>query len=87
MEITAQLDTNNRPDEWKIEQGMAGHKLPILDQTGSDTINLYPPPPTKIIRDEEAIQSVGDRAKLFSRERVGWKGYVTPGDVVQRHHS
>ncbi|KAJ5380728.1 uncharacterized protein N7496_003156 [Penicillium cataractarum] len=76
MEITVELDTNNRPDEWKIEQGMAGHKLPILDQTGSDTINIYPPPPTKIIKDEEAIQSVGDRAKLFSRERVGWKGYV-----------
>ncbi|CEO60602.1 Putative Catalytic activity: sulfite O2 H2O = sulfate H2O2 [Penicillium brasilianum] len=55
MEISAELDTSNRPDEWKIEQGMAGHKLPILDQTGSDTINLYPPPPTKLIKDEEAI--------------------------------
>jgi sulfite oxidase len=37
MELPAELDTTNRPDEWKIEQGMAGHKLPILDQSGSDT--------------------------------------------------
>ncbi|KAL4861712.1 hypothetical protein BDV12DRAFT_190904 [Aspergillus spectabilis] len=71
MELPAQLDTTNRPDEWKIEQGMAGHKLPILDQSGSDTVHLYPPPVTKITKDEEAIASVGDRAKLFTREREG----------------
>ncbi|KAJ5669695.1 hypothetical protein N7462_010765 [Penicillium macrosclerotiorum] len=76
MEVAVELDTTNRPDEWMIEQGMAGHKLPILDQTGSDTVNIYPPPPTKIMKDEEAIKSAGKREKLFARERVGWKGYV-----------
>lgn len=78
MEISASLDTTNRPDEWVIEQGMAGHKLPILDQTGSDTINIYPPQPTKLMKDEEAINSIGDRDKLFARERPGWKGCVLP---------
>lgn len=75
MELSAGLDTTNRPDEWKIEQGMAGQKLPILDQSGSDTTHIYPPPMTKLTKDEEAIASVGDRAKLFTREREGWKGY------------
>ena len=75
MEINGGLDTTNRPDEWMIEQGMAGDKLPILDQTGQDTIHLYPPKPAKIVKDEEAIESVGDRSKLFARERPGWKGY------------
>lgn len=78
MEISTELDTTNRPDEWKIEQGMEGHKLPILDQSGSDTINLYPPNPPKLMKDEEAIRSVGDRDKLFARERPGWKGYFLP---------
>ncbi|KGO44629.1 Eukaryotic molybdopterin oxidoreductase [Penicillium expansum] len=76
MELPAELDTTNRPDEWMIEQGLAGHKLPILDQSESDTVHLYPPPATKLTKDEEAIASVGDRAKLFTRERNGWKGYV-----------
>lgn len=78
MDISLELDTSNRPDEWVIEQGMAGHKLPILDQSGSDTINHYPPNPTKLMKDEEAIRSVGDREKLFARERPGWKGYFLP---------
>ncbi|KAJ5805970.1 Eukaryotic molybdopterin oxidoreductase [Penicillium pulvis] len=76
MELPAQLDTTNRPDEWKIEQGMAGHKLPILDQSESDTVHIYPPVDMKLTKDEEAIASVGNRAKLFARERKGWKGYV-----------
>ncbi|KAL5362234.1 molybdopterin binding oxidoreductase [Aspergillus floccosus] len=76
MEISATLDTTNRPDEWMIEQGMAGHKLPILDQSERDTIHLYPQQPPKLMKDEESISSVGDRDKLFARERPGWKGYV-----------
>lgn len=78
MELPAQLDTTNRPDEWKIEQGMAGHKLPILDQSESDTVHIYPPVDMKLTKDEEAIASVGNRAKLFARERKGWKGYCRP---------
>lgn len=75
MELPAELDTTNRADEWMIEQGMAGHKLPILDQTGSDTVHLYPSRPSKLTKDEEVIESVGDRSKLFAREKDGWKGY------------
>jgi sulfite oxidase len=75
MELSETLDTTNRPDEWKIEQGMAGHKLPILDQSGRVTNHIYPPPEKKLTKDKKAIASVGDRAKLFARERVGWKGY------------
>ncbi|GAT28796.1 sulfite reductase [Aspergillus luchuensis] len=74
--LTAQMDTTNRPDEWKIEQGMAGHKLPILDQSGLDTVHIYPPKPTQRYKDEEAIEAVGDRNELFKREKEGWKGYV-----------
>ncbi|GFF56898.1 sulfite oxidase, mitochondrial [Aspergillus udagawae] len=74
--LTAQMDTVNRPDEWKIEQGLAGHKLPVLDQSEKDTLHIYPPQPKKTMKDEEAIEAVGDRDKLFAREREGWKGYV-----------
>jgi sulfite oxidase len=73
--LTAQMDTVNRPDEWKIEQGLAGHKLPVLDQSEKDTLHIYPPQPKKTMKDEEAIEAVGDRDKLFAREREGWKGY------------
>lgn len=75
--LTAQMDTTNRPDEWKIEQGMAGHKLPILDQSGLDTVHIYPPKPTQRYKDEEAIEAVGDRNELFKREKEGWKGYLS----------
>ncbi|KAJ5756878.1 uncharacterized protein N7511_007060 [Penicillium nucicola] len=85
MEIRSKLDTNNRPDEWMIEQGMAGHKLPILDQTdGKETIHLYPPQPSKIIQDKKAIRAVGDRNKLFARERQGWVGYVEWEDYPEK---
>ncbi|KAI2794524.1 hypothetical protein POX_a01123 [Penicillium oxalicum] len=76
MEISTRLDTSNRPDEWKIEQGMAGHKLPILDQTGSETVHVYPPSSAHSFKNEKAIEAVGDREKLFSRERDGWEGYI-----------
>ncbi|RAK80134.1 sulfite oxidase [Aspergillus fijiensis CBS 313.89] len=76
MEISQKSDTKNRPDEWMIEQGMAGHKLPILDQTGKETIHIYPRPPAKIKQDKVAIEAVGNRDKLFAREREGWLGYV-----------
>lgn len=76
MELKESMDTNNRPDEWMIEQGMAGHKLPILDQSGRDTIHLYPPKSEKVFKDEEAIASIGDPKKLFQRHRPGWKGYI-----------
>lgn len=71
------IETSNRPDEWKIEQGLASHKLPILDQTGRETVFLHPQPkPT--FKDEVAIAAIGDRNTLFAREREGWKGYPDP---------
>jgi sulfite oxidase len=64
----------NRPDEWKIEQGLSGAKLPILDQTGRETKDIQPVEWPALTKDEEAIKAVGDRAKLFAREKEGWKG-------------
>lgn len=67
-------ETTNRPDQWKIAQGMAGALLPALDMTGPETKEISPQKFGPLTRDEEAIKSVGDRSKLFARERKGWKG-------------
>lgn len=72
--LPARMDTTNRPDEWKIEQGLSGNKLPILDQSSGDTTHIYPPTDGQKMKDEEAIASVGNRDKLFKREKEGWKG-------------
>ena len=64
----------NRPDEWKIEQGLSGAVLPVLDMTGPETKSYLPQVFGKTTKDEEAIKSVGDREKLFKMERKGWKG-------------
>jgi sulfite oxidase len=68
--------TLNRPDEWKIEQGLSGAKLPILDQTGTQTVTIEPQQWGETTKDEEAIKAVGDRDVLFARELEGWRGYV-----------
>lgn len=68
------METVNRPDEWKIEQGMAGAKLPFLDQTGRETVAIVPTKWEPTFKDEEAIKALGDPDKLFAREREGWKG-------------
>lgn len=73
--VTA-LETNNRPDEWRIEQGMQGAKLPIIDQTGTETVFIHPVDPPEITKDQAAINSVGDRKKVFAGELEGWKGYA-----------
>jgi sulfite oxidase len=70
------METVNRPDEWRIEQGLAGAKLPILDQTGSETITIPPRKFGELSKDEAAIKAVGDPNELFARELEGWKGYV-----------
>jgi sulfite oxidase len=71
------METLNRPDEWKIEQGLSGAQLPFLDQTGSETILIAPHKWEGIVKDEAAIRAVGDTDKLFTRELEGWKGYET----------
>jgi sulfite oxidase len=74
--IESEMETLNRPDEWKIEQGLSGAKLPVLDQTGRETIALHPQKCGKLVKDEAAIKAVGDPNEMFARELVGWKGYV-----------
>lgn len=66
----------NRPDEWKIEQGLSGAKLPFLDQTGPEAIEIEPQKWGDLVKDETAINAIGDRSKLFARELEGWKGCV-----------
>lgn len=66
--------TTNRPDEWKIEQGLSGAVLPVLDMTGPETKELAPQVFGELTKDNEAIAAVGDRDKLFTRERKGWVG-------------
>ena len=69
--------TVNRPDEWRIEQGLAGAELPVLDMTGPEIRALAPQTfgePT--VLDQAAIDAVGNPDELFVREREGWVGYV-----------
>lgn len=68
------MEIRNRPDEWKIEQGLAGAKLPFLDQTGDVTTEILPRAWPELTKDEAAIKAVGNPDELFQRERKGWKG-------------
>ena len=68
------METTNRPDEWRIEQGLAGNELPILDQTGPEPRSILPSGPFKPFKDDAAISAVGDPHELFKEELVGWKG-------------
>lgn len=70
------LQYRNKPDEWKIEQGLSGGKLPFLDQTGSTTVEILPRQYVKTNKDTAAIEAVGKPNELFKREREGWKGCV-----------
>jgi len=70
-----QTDMSNRPDEWKIEQGLHGASLPILDQSGGDAVYIKPLE-YEAWKDEAAIKAVGDPNDLFQEEREGWEGYV-----------
>ena len=74
------LEYRNRPDEWKIEQGLSGGKLPFLDQSGPTTVEILPRQYVKTNKDSAAIAAVGNPKDLFKREREGWKGYV----ILQR---
>lgn len=71
---TPAIKTTNRPDEWKIEQGLSGAVLPVLDMTGRKTKAIQPQEFGPLTKDEKAIDAVGDRKKLFTAERKGWKG-------------
>ena len=69
------MESVNRPDEWKIEQGLSGAQLPILDQTGSETVAIPPVKWGPRTKDEDAIKALGNPKELFARELEGWKGY------------
>lgn len=71
------VEVQNRSDEWKIEQGLAGAKLPFLDQTGETTVEILPTVYDGPTKDEAAIKAVGNPDELFQREREGWQGYVS----------
>ncbi|KAL7936542.1 Oxidoreductase, molybdopterin-binding domain-containing protein [Trichoderma chlorosporum] len=71
-----EMKTTNRPDEWKIEQGLLGAELPVLDMTGPKTVSLTIQTFGPLTKNEEAIKAVGDPEKLFTRERDGWVGFV-----------
>lgn len=66
----------NRPDEWRLEQGLAGVDLPALDQTGAEDVLIPPHVDKKWPTDVAAIEALGDISKLCTRELEGWKGYV-----------
>ncbi len=68
------METVNRPNEWKIEQGLAGAELPFLDQTGRDTVAIPPAKYGDLWKDDETIKALGDPKELFTREIEGWKG-------------
>lgn len=72
--VEVHSEATNRPDEWKIEQGLSGAVLPVLDMTGPEMTWTDPQTFGPFTKDIEAINAVGDRSKLFVRERKGWKG-------------
>ncbi len=74
VDVKLHEETTNRPDEWKIEQGMSGAALPVLDQTGPYTKHLKPQVFGELTKDEAAIKAVGNPDELFVRERKGWTG-------------
>ena len=82
----AETKISNRPDEWKIEQGLSGAVLPVLDMTGPETNAIPPHVFGELTKDEAAIEAVGDPKKLFQRERKGWKGYVNTEIPIILHH-
>ena len=70
--------TNNRQDEWRIEQGLTAQVLPVLDQSGPEP-KAIPPGDYgwKEWKDEATINAIGDPEKLFVREKDGWVGFVS----------
>jgi sulfite oxidase len=74
---TQKPETHNRPDEWKIEQGINGAKLPFLDQTGPETLWVQPASIPEHKKDEAAVAAVGNKDELFKMELPGWKGFVS----------
>lgn len=75
-EKVVDTEMRNRPDEWKIEQGLAGAKLPFLDQTGDTTTEIAPCTFRVFSKNEAIVKAVGNPDKLFVQARPGWRGSV-----------
>jgi sulfite oxidase len=74
-EIPLHSRTENRPDEWRIAQGLAGAVLPGLDMTGPETVAIPPREGfNELTKAEAALEALGDYSAQFTRERKGWKG-------------
>jgi sulfite oxidase len=52
-------------------------KLPILNQSGHEPITIPPQKRGEPVKDEAAIEAIGDRDKFNAREREGWIGFVS----------
>jgi sulfite oxidase len=72
--VTLHSAVTNRPDEWKIEQGLSAGQLPILDQTKKETEDINPVVWPALTKDQAKIDAVGNRDELFKREKEGWIG-------------
>lgn len=70
------LETTNRPDEWKIEQGLHGAKIPFLDQTGNVTVEILPREEPTPWTEGGSLDVVSNKDEEFKEERKGWKGYA-----------
>lgn len=57
-------------DEWKLEQGMVGAELPLLDLSldSSDSEESVDEPPEKV------VPFKGDPKVVFKEEKEGWRG-------------
>jgi len=80
-------------DEWKLEQGMRGDLLPILDQT-ADLGKMYHVDGTPGVKgsNEDADHPLAphpdttdiDNEEAFKEEREGWRGYVEWEDYPEK---
>ena len=70
------MKTKNRPDEWRIEQGMSGAVLPVLDMTGPKVKELPLQTFKPTITEADAGKGPAERSKTFAAERKGWNGCV-----------
>lgn len=72
------MSTHQSSDEWKLEQGLAGAEIPVLDQTpheheytskaGDDQTG------EKGTTGANETKPGGDAKTLFVEEREGWDG-------------
>ncbi|KAI0407246.1 sulfite oxidase [Xylaria palmicola] len=75
------LHRDQPADEWRVEQGIAGGELYLLDQTKKQGDQGYSPPPEK--KDVTPRERKFDD-KLAKDELPGWDGYVEWEDYPEK---